>query len=98
MRKKTAKHMCYLALSAVPLLLAWCFFRLYSQGSLFEVVPYSHYDPFDYFLQINGVAAQGFRMGHFSQNEVLPYFQTSPFGAHGPFYVVLIGFFAKFFG
>ncbi|WP_243438841.1 hypothetical protein [Fundidesulfovibrio soli] len=88
----------YFILSALPLVATWLFYHIFAQASLFEVVPYPHFDPFDYFLQINGFAAHGFSMGHFSQNEVVPFIATSPFGVHGPVYVSIVGLLAGAFG
>jgi hypothetical protein len=80
----------YLLVMALPWLFLSGSYDVLVQEKLPDLVPYAHWDPYDYCLEARAFHAVGFKMGRFTLNEETPPLTGSPFGPHSFMYPMVL--------
>lgn len=92
-----APHWITVVLVCLPSLVALALPGLLHQESIFDFLPNSS-DEIIYWREISSFVNHGFGSGQYSTNEYPAAFAKSPFGSHGPAFIVLYGLIGKLFG
>ncbi|WP_243313801.1 hypothetical protein [Fundidesulfovibrio agrisoli] len=87
---KLALWAAYLLVALLPGLFLSAAYDALVQEKPGALVPYAHWDTYDYVLEARGFAAAGFNMGRFTFNEVEAGLKDSPFGPHSFTYPILM--------